>query len=598
MKWMPHLRLRTQLLLAALVIVSAMTGAILVIVRHTMRSEIRQQTGQSIEASVRAFKNLDTQRDTELSRTASLLAELPPLMALMTTEHAPTIQDASEPFWRLAGSDLFLLADPTGKVLGFHVRRPGWARSVAEQQLKSSLERDPETAWWYADGQVYRVIYRSISIGPETSGRQLGTLAIGYEVNSALAEQLAMDSGAQIVLAAPDKMIASTLPAGEQDDLQKWIASQGSDSKSTTQELALGASRYEVASVLINGESPAPIRCYVLLSLEPSTLFLEGLNRTIVILGISAVVLATLLLGFVSRTITRPLEDLVSGVRALTKGDYTYSIRPRGSTEVAELASAFSVMRGEILASNEQRIATERIAAVGRAASSISHDLRHYLAAIVANAEFLSDAREDSAARREIYEEIKMASDQMTDLLDSLRELARGDRAISPETAVLDQIVRRGANSVLARSEWRNRIVSIEANGDMEGAFDPHKMERVFFNLILNACEATSQRLGTIRVNIDSSPLSFEVRVIDDGPGIPPHIQDSAFDPFVSAGKAGGTGLGLAIVSKIVRDHDGTVLIEKTSNFGTVMLIKLPRWPKPANGNAAMLSAPHSGRHG
>src|SRR5690242_4269021 len=60
-----------------------------------VRSEIRQQTGQSVEASVRAFKNVQIQRDAELSRTASLLAEIPPPMAVMTTQHAPTIQSAA-----------------------------------------------------------------------------------------------------------------------------------------------------------------------------------------------------------------------------------------------------------------------------------------------------------------------------------------------------------------------------------------------------------------------------------------------------------------------------------------------------------------------
>jgi signal transduction histidine kinase len=114
----------------------------------------------------------------------------------------------------------------------------------------------------------------------------------------------------------------------------------------------------------------------------------------------------------------------------------------------------------------------------------------------------------------------------------------------------------------------------------MEGFFDPRKMERVFFNLILNACEATSQRMGTIRVAIDSSEHAFEIRVGDDGPGIPAAIQGVLFDPFVSAGKPGGTGLGLAIVSKIVRDHDGSVAVESTSESGTVLFIRLPRAPR------------------
>ncbi|HXY02656.1 MAG TPA: ATP-binding protein, partial [Terriglobales bacterium] len=69
----------------------------------------------------------------------------------------------------------------------------------------------------------------------------------------------------------------------------------------------------------------------------------------------------------------------------------------------------------------------------------------------------------------------------------------------------------------------------------------------------------------------------FEIRVKDNGPGIPPSIRESLFDPFVSFGKLNGTGVGLAIVSKIVSDHGGTVGVEKTSDNGTAILMKLPR---------------------
>ena len=587
---MARFQLRTQLLIAAIVIISAFTGAILVIVRYMVRSEIRQQAGQSVEASVRAFKNVQMQRDAELSRTASLLAELPPLMAVMTTQHAPTIQDASEPFWRLAGSDLFLLADPEGRVLGFHITKPGWTAEIAQRNLKALLNHGSETGWWFANGELYRIVIRPITIGPDTA-RQIGILVVGYQVDSTVADQLSTVSGAQIVLSVAHTVIASTLATEQDARFNEWIDRLGYSTSTSTADIELGSNRYEAASVMI-GEAPSPIRCYVLVSLDPLNLFLQKLNNLIFILGISAVLLSTVLLGFVARTITRPLDNLVSGVRALSAGDYTYSIQPRGSSEVAELAEAFSVMRGEILASHEQRIITERIAAVGRAASSLSHDLRHYLAAIVANAEFLFEAP-DSVSRTETYNEIKLASDQMTDLLDSLRELVRGDHAISPEHAALDQVIRRGANSVLARPEWRHRSVSIRASGEMEGVFDPRKMERVFFNLILNACEASSQSDEPIRIDIESSDKTFAVRVADDGPGIPPPIHNVVFDPFVSAGKPGGTGLGLAIVNKIVRDHDGSVVIERTSEAGTVLLVTWPRVAKSVGGNGNLLIGSH-----
>src|ERR1700719_3137972 len=128
---MSRLRLRTQLLIATLLIICALMGALLLIVRHTVRSEIARQVQQSTDASLHAFESVQKQHELELSRAAAMLAELPTLKALMTTEHALTIQDASEPFWKLAGSDLFLLAGTDGHVLGFHVAKPGWEPDLA-----------------------------------------------------------------------------------------------------------------------------------------------------------------------------------------------------------------------------------------------------------------------------------------------------------------------------------------------------------------------------------------------------------------------------------------------------------------------------------
>jgi signal transduction histidine kinase len=274
------------------------------------------------------------------------------------------------------------------------------------------------------------------------------------------------------------------------------------------------------------------------------------------------------------------LDNLVSGVRALAAGNYTYSIKPSGSSEVAELGEAFATMRSELLESQRRWAATERVSALGRAASSISHDLRHSLAAVVANAEFLYDAEKLKLDRDEIYHEIKIASEQMTDLLDSLRELAREDSSISSSAAFMDQTVRRAIDAVLTRPELRNRNIAISTSGDMEGVFDAKKIERAFFNLLLNACEATVPGQGQIRIDIRSTAEAFEIRVTDNGTGIPDAIRATLFDPFISSGKPSGTGLGLAIVKKIVHDHDGSIEVERTSESGTIFLIKFPRFSR------------------
>jgi len=573
---MARLRLRTELLVATLLIICALLGALLLIVRHTVQTAIAEGVRQSTDASLHAFENVQQERDLQLSRTAALLAELPTLKAMMPSRHALTIQDASEPFWKLAGSQLFVLSSPDGRVFGFHVSKPGWDAKLAEADLRKSIEQGDDSAWWYGNGQLYRVFLRTILAGSENTEREVGIIAVGYQIDSAVAAQLALASGSQIALATGDKIIASTLSPSEEKELQgkmrpDWDADTGS------REVALGADSYQAATVLLHEGPPANVKCYVLMSLQPANAFLQRLNRTILILGFSAIVLAGLLLSFVSRTITHPLDDLVAGVRALAEGNYTYSINPRGSSEVAELGEAFSKMRRELLISEQRRFATERIAAFGRAASSISHDLRHYLAAVVANAEFLYEAEKLKLNRDEIYGEIKTASEQMTDLLDSLRELSREEGSISPRPAAIDQTIRHATDAVRARAEMRTRVISMRTSGEMMGTFDPQKIERVFFNLVLNACEASAQTQGEIEIDIRSLAELFEIRVIDHGPGVPAPVRNTLFDPFVSFGKSNGTGLGLAIVNKVIHDHGGSVAVEDTSPAGTTFLVKLPR---------------------
>jgi signal transduction histidine kinase len=574
---MSRLRLQSQLLISTLLIISALTGAILLIVRQTVRSQIAEQVRDSAAASLHEFESVQQQLQIQLSRTAALLAELPTLKALMTTGHAPTIQDGSMPFWKLAGSDLFLLADMRGKVMGLHVTRAGLDARDAGDHLAASLKEGEDSSWWYAGGRLYWVFLRPITAGVGNNEKQLGLVVIGYEVDSTIAEQLALVADSKIVLAANGKVIASTFAPSEERELQHRIIANEFDTGSSSSELALGGEEYRVASVVLHDGPPSPVQCYVFVPLKRPIDFIKRLNRTILVGGISAVFFALLLLRFVSGTITRPLDNLVAGVRALAAGDYTYSITPRGSSEVAELGESFSKMRGELLAFQRKQIETERVAALGRAANSISHDLRHHLAALVANAEFLYEAEKLKLDRDEIYDEIRAASEQITELLNSLRDLADERRTISPVPASIDHTIRRAIDAVQGRPELRNRSILMTTTGDMTGVFDPKKMERAFFNLTMNACEATAERKGRIAIDISSAADSFEIRVSDNGSGIPASIRNTLFDPFVSSGKSNGTGLGLAIVSKVIHDHGGVVSVARTSDAGTVFLIRLPR---------------------
>jgi signal transduction histidine kinase len=573
---MTTFRLRSQLFVAALLIILGLTGSLLYFIRHTVNAEIQKQVKDGTDESTRAFESFQRQRELQLSRMGAMLADLPTMKALMTTQDAPTIQDGSESFWKLAESDLLVLAKPNGNVVALHMTKPGWSAQSAERDLKRSMDANEDASWWYDEGRLYWVFLHSITSGAGPTIHPLGFLAVGYQVDSTVAQQLSVATGNQVALTTGDTVIASTLPGRDSSELQRRMRSGAFSSTNTSGEIALDTDKYAYSSVLLQGSSPAPVRCYVMMPLVPVNSFIKGLNYSIYVAGGLAVLFGVILFGFVARTITHPLDNLVAGVKALAAGDFTYSITPRGSTELVELSTSFAQMRGQLLALQQHRIEHERIAALARAAGSISHDLRHYLAAVVANAEFLYEADVLKLKKDEIYEEIKTAANQMTDLIDSLRELSYQRSAITPTRTRIDQVVRRAIEAIHSKPEFREMRIVLSSSGDLEGMFDARKLERVFFNLILNACEAMAETEGSIVVDAKNTPTGFEIRVHDSGRGIPSGIRDSLFDPFVSSGKPNGTGLGLAIVSKIVQDHSGSVSIEQTSESGTTVLVRLP----------------------
>jgi signal transduction histidine kinase len=292
---------------------------------------------------------------------------------------------------------------------------------------------------------------------------------------------------------------------------------------------------------------------------------------------------------------------LVAAVRGLGKGDYHYPVKVRGSDEVAEVTASFLRMRTGLRESQRKLIDAERLATIGRMASSISHDLRHSLAAIMANAEFLSESSRGPAERAELYQEVRLAVNQMTELIDSLLEFSRTREALHPAYGSLDDVVNRAVHVVSADPEFHGITIRVQSTGTTDGWFDARKMERVFQNLVRNACEAVSPEGGKINITLHGDEKNLVVMVEDNGRGIPELVRERLFEPFVSQGKENGTGLGLTIVQKLVVDHGGDVKVEHTSSDGTVFIITLPRSRgtpvSSPDGNAVVQPAVHHETH-
>jgi signal transduction histidine kinase len=580
---MGGIRLRTKFLLSMVAVSAALTFATLLVVRRTVQQEVRLGIQRDLENSVSAFHNFQKQREAALERSAALLADLPNVRALMTTHDPATIQDASLDLWQLAGSDLLLLADSAGKVMALQTAAPEITAREGQEFFQTAVSGDETRHWWYVDGHLYEVFLQRIYFGPASRHQVLGYLLVGYEIDDRVARDLSRVAASEVAFRYGDLIARSTLKPAQESELLRVAPRTARGGPPQGDQIRLGEERFLATSVdLANSDSPA-LNLWVLKSFDRATAFLSSLNELLLALGLTAVLSGSLLVFLISHTFTRPLENLVAGVRALEQGDYAYPLHARGGDEVAEVTGAFDRMRKNLQTTQRELLDAERLATIGRMASSISHDLRHSLAAVMANAEFLCESTLTPGQREDLYAEIRIAVNQMTDLIESLLEFSRTRESLHPTYGDVRSAVDRAVQGVKAHPEFQRIGIRISAEGSSEGWFDFKKLERALLNLLRNACEVVSPESGRIEIRLRRRSERLEIRIADNGPGIADTVRERLFQPFVSHGKENGTGMGLTVVQKILQDHGGDITVEQTSASGTTFLINVPLNPAAEN---------------
>jgi signal transduction histidine kinase len=580
---MGGIRLRTKFLLSMVVVSTALTFTTLLVVRHTVQKEVRLGIQRDLQNSASAFHNFQEQREDTLERSAAMLADLPNVRALMTTHDAPTIQDASRDLWQLSKSDLLLLVDTSGKVMGLQATPPEITIRQAQDFFPQIVAGDATRHWWYVEGHLYELFLQEIYFGPASEHRVLGYLGLGYEIDDRVARDVSRVAASEVVFRYGDAIVRSTLKPSQEAELLRIAPGGSRASPLQADPVRLGEERFLAMSVDLASSSPhAPtLSLWVLKSFDQATAFLRSLNELLLALGLTAVLAGSLLVFVISHTFTRPLGDLVAGVRALGQGDFAYPLHAKGGDEVAEVTTAFDRMRGSLQQTQRELLDAERLATIGRMASSISHDLRHSLSAVMANAEFLCESDLNPSQREELYAEIRIAVNQMTDLIESLLEFSRTRESLRPAFGDVQSAVEHAIQSVKAHPEYQRIWIGVSSDGSTEGWFDFKKLERALLNLLLNACAVVPCDAGRIEVRLLRKAEKLEIRIADNGPGIADAVRQRLFEPFVSHGKENGTGMGLTVVQKIVQDHGGDVVVEQTSVAGTTFRLSLPLNPSP-----------------
>jgi two-component system, NtrC family, sensor histidine kinase HydH len=221
---------------------------------------------------------------------------------------------------------------------------------------------------------------------------------------------------------------------------------------------------------------------------------------------------------------------------------------------------------------------SDRLAALGQLSAGLAHELRNPLGTIKASAEMLArSVPADNEVACEVAGFISSEVDRTNALVTRFLEFARPlklRRVPADLTAVLDRAVEQvGREAAASRvAVFKNYSPDVPPL-----PMDAELMERVFYNLLLNAVQATPAE-GTVTIKTRAGDSAVEISVIDRGCGIDPKIINTIFNPFVTS-KPEGVGLGLAIVSKIVDEHGGKITVESELNRGSIFRVHLPTAP-------------------
>jgi signal transduction histidine kinase len=576
--------MRTTLLIALLALSLGLTATSLMVIRTTVQRQINDSLASDLNHSVRTFENLQRQRRETLSRSSALVADLPSLKALMTTSDQRTIEDGGVEFWKVSGSDLFVLGTTAGKIVTYNNLGAPLASADVQNAFAASIEHAGMAQTAQIGGRLFEMIAQPLYFGPVARGSVLGYVGIASVIDQRMAREVSQASAADVAFVAQSAIVVSTLPPSLEAQLGQAIAGGrgGSLQSSAEMDIYLAKSRYLAALVPLTSDvGSKPLELVVLKSYDRASDFLRRVNRWIFGLGIFSLVLGSVIAVTVARGVTRPLEGLVDGARALGRGNFEYQLGDGGTAEIVELRGAFDRMRLELKESQAHLVETERLATIGRMASSISHDLRHYLSAMYANAEFLSLEKTPQEEREELIAEVQTAVNGMTDLLDSLLIFSRTGRALNLSVESIGAIVGGAVGMLRAHPEARDVMLIVDAPADVEMQVDGKKLGRAIFNLLLNACQAA--RRGRVppevEIAVEQEEAVLRLRIEDTGPGIPETIRETLFEPFVSSGKQNGVGLGLTLALHIVQEHGGTVKLTESAAGNTMFVIELPFLP-------------------
>ena len=313
---------------------------------------------------------------------------------------------------------------------------------------------------------------------------------------------------------------------------------------------------------------------------EPTVLgfFRQTYLRPLCQAGLIAFLLSVLLAVLITRSVTKPLQQMAEASEAIALGDYEQQLPLSGPDEVRRVAGSFNSMAAQV--ADTQQAQRDLVA-------NVSHDLKTPLTSMRGWSQALLDGTAaTSEQQRQAAAVIYGEAERMERLVEQLLDLARlqsGQLQLVRQNIDLGLLLAQVKETFSPRAQEERVTLTLDTQPVPAVSGDPDRLTQVFANLLDNALGHTSSG-GRIQLALHLlSNGQIEVTVQDDGRGIPQEELSRIFERFYQVDKSRatsaehrGSGLGLAIVRELVEAHDGQITARSVQGQGTVFTIRLP----------------------
>ena len=567
----PKVSLRLKIFLPFLLLTLAIIGLITTLVNQRFTAEMHRNLEDSLENAGTVFYTYFRNNIERLIDKAGNVSADARLQASLTTMDRPTIAQTVAELYRDRQADLLGLVSPGGTL----VTMEGWPIDLFPDPLSEPVITDALNGYLSGDIIALADTLVAIAAAPVLTRQVVqGVLVMGQQMDQSFLDELQLMTGCQLAFLVNGQVPHSTHFPRDRSQAANIFAPL-LESTGVIDFLADGEQYLGMRAAITNANNMKQGDLIIYKSLDAALASLGPIRRNIYLIGLGGILLSLIFSYILARSVTHPVEELAAASRAFGEGRLDVAVQVKSNDEVGTLAHAFEEMRTSLLKAREELVRTERLSTVGRMANAIIHDFKQPINSVKGFADLLRQPGIDDHKREKYADMILGGLDRMMEMVNELLDFAHGDTKLHLEPVDLNAVVAEEIDHLQGHKSDTELELSF-VPGEIETiTLDRRRIRRVIENLIGNARNALAGR-GRISVATAANNGGVTLTVADDGPGIPPEIRQTLFDPFVSGDKSKGTGLGLAITKSIIEELGGRIDFTTKTDAGTTFRVWLP----------------------